>query len=1543
MKAGYPVLPVKYLEVKVDGVVNRVEVSVEVLEMDLGTGYEILPCPQPRILQPRNRTALEIRPNMEVYGSFKPYPESWFSYTVRHGTDPLSLAEISYIGIKIYPLRYIPREGRLILGERITVTVRYWVSRTGRRLASKVSIVTSGILLPAAERLKSVKESEGWTVNLTTVDDIVAEYPGADTQEKIRNFIADKYSEGYSYVIIFGDADQVPARLAYIPDGYDDNDNPNYSGDGSYVETDLYYADLDGTWDDNGDGKYGDIDHDMVDGVPDVMVGRLPASTLTEAYTLVNKIGNYTPQNSWLKKYLFLGTVTFGDPLTPEGEIIKDTLEYEYLPSDFYWYKLYEQEGTLTPAAVIGQINQGYGFVNFGGHGSPTGWWFGPSGGSLTITDVDSLANGYIMPVVLTMACSTSRYYDYDCIGERFLLNPNGGAIAYFGSSRVAWGYGGQYVIYGLAGKIDLLFSKVYFNLSSQGTSYLGAVWSQAETTYIVENGIGNIHDWKTVAEYGTMLGDPTVAPMGTGLGPTPNSPPWLNGTVRDLITGPISRATVRIYNYYNQSLIAETTTDQNGRFSFQDLPPLTVVLQASNGSYTSNVTFYYDRVNVTMEVIIYTGLPPDTVLVVVDDDSPYAVDEGVWPGEFRQPIESMGYNIVLFNESISGRPTSQLLRDAVAVIWHTGTHWGSGVIDVDEAQLLLDYIQDGGRLFLEGEDIGYEHDNDEFMNEVAHAHYSVDNAGSNTLEVTLPDHPITQGLPLNFSFESTPPAPDGVLPANGGFEVVRYQSLYSAIVAWSGPNGAKTVYASFPLHYLYQAERNTLIQNVVRWLLSNYTVAVDTRPRISAPGADVRVEMKVLNGSTPITGLSPSASIYYPNGSLLSILTLYDDGLNGGDQTVGDGIYTGNITMPASAPDGLYEVKASAYITSHGVEVSSTTIEVISGYNLILVAYNITDMPAANAAFNIYRVDSGTYIAMWHYFQANGTQAYNLPAGNYSIMIWTSWRYHYSGGSDNFAFWFENVSVGFKPVVVEVRPWEGRRIDVECYELDATPMTYYTLDAHVKPEIGLWALNLVWSSGSHTAQIYTTDDNFRLSLIRGGTPSYYLYQEVSAGQNSVTFNPTPSTTSNLTLKKHRSTWASCYIQPAGLNTTWWYGFDGMVVVTPDLWRHGFSYVEIYLDNGYWDYWFDVWPHREFNVSTPGSNTVIDYAGNITLEVRAMGRYWQGGDVPIWWDPYTNYGERLTDIYESTNPIRRPLAVTMLDSSMLVAYSGGAGELDHGGRVSMEHYPYLTIIGPDGSPVVCGQIYWYENPKHYSLSPSAPDGAYIASITIETGPYQGSISDLDYFFVGCVDNGSISGYVLISGSDSPVGNASITVVGPSYNPSSRSVQANSLGYYYIGDLEPGYYTVTAFSDGYQNSTLTVLVMPGQNLSLNITLEPADIAVSIPGGFTAFLNGTPSSTFTAGDMILIWVNVSNSGVELDAYVWVEVQDPYGTPIAVMFQIVSLTPGEEATLAFSLTLPSGLSPGVYTVYCYVSDCLISSGGHFYTSYSFQFQVV
>jgi len=523
---GCPQLPMKSVVIKLPLESNITNLEVNIADPKLLNGrYYVTPAQKPVRLDYHENGPNKIQPG-PIYETIDSYPKEWFHYRVAKGLDPDTLKRVKYVCVFFYPVRYFPRQGKLWFAQGAAVTVSYSVYPKELSYNGGIDnlIVTSSDLEAEAIRFGQWKNSCGIISRVLNTTWIYAHYGGVDDPEKIRNCIIDFQSNFQTkFVTIFGDADKVPVRYVYVPDGHD-----------TYVPTDLYYADLDYTWDDNGDGLYADLDNDLVDGIPDVYVGRIPPSLTEYAQTVVDKIKGYQQQfatsEEWTRRIVLAAgtgspdgfTNPFGNATTVLKEYIAD------IASDKEIVKLYESAGNLSTDSMASEINKGALFVNFAGHGDPgtglfaAGWLFywiipGLMWECFLISHVQSLTNGFKLPVVTTMACSTARFDDTDCIGECFVLEPDGGSIAYFGATRIAWGYSGTWAPHGLMGEMDRQVYEAFY----EGYTRLGEMWGVSLTEYLQDhqldrlfkdedgNPIGYLNE-KTVMEF-ILLGDPSL------------------------------------------------------------------------------------------------------------------------------------------------------------------------------------------------------------------------------------------------------------------------------------------------------------------------------------------------------------------------------------------------------------------------------------------------------------------------------------------------------------------------------------------------------------------------------------------------------------------------------------------------------------------------------------------------------------------------------------------------------------------------------------------------------------------------------------------------------------------------------------------------------------------------------------------------------------------------------------------------------------------------------------------------------------------------
>jgi PKD repeat protein len=505
--SGHPQLPMKSVVVRLPLGSDLISIDVNVKTLSLDKAYYVPPASRPLPLNsPSNNSNVFGDPDSSIYESNELYPKHWYDYRAGNGIDPETQKRVKHVIVYFYPLRYFPTQRKILSAQNATIEVVYEepVEELVEQGELDNLVITSTLLYPQALSLAQWRNSTGVLTRIVTTDWIYGHYDGVDHQEMIRNCIKDFVSKhGIVYVTIFGDVDQVPVRYAYVPDEYD-----------TLVPTDLYYADLDGSWDDNGDGLYADIENDVIDGVPDVYIGRVPPSFVETAKEVVDKILGYEQNlnisDDWFNRILLSGTDAFSEYEGPEGEILQEDIASLWRAGN--GTRLYETDGTLTSSILASEFNKGCSFASFAGHGNPDAWaigewFFGLLPVLWSSSNVRVLANEFRLPVVTAMACSTAQFDTVDCIGEWFLMNPNGGAIGYFGATRVAWAYVGESIKDGLLGE---MVWQVYQTLN-EGYSRLGEMWGISVSRYVQRHPIEwSIYDEKTVMEY-ILFGDPSL------------------------------------------------------------------------------------------------------------------------------------------------------------------------------------------------------------------------------------------------------------------------------------------------------------------------------------------------------------------------------------------------------------------------------------------------------------------------------------------------------------------------------------------------------------------------------------------------------------------------------------------------------------------------------------------------------------------------------------------------------------------------------------------------------------------------------------------------------------------------------------------------------------------------------------------------------------------------------------------------------------------------------------------------------------------------
>ncbi|MCX6640760.1 MAG: C25 family cysteine peptidase [bacterium] len=468
-RVGEPLLPHAPLQLLLPPGEEAVKITVETGQpVILGDGYRIPHRMQPYPLN-MGPSALPTQRNEAIYSSDELFPvelvDGLQSQFMRgHG--------IAYASLN--PVSYRPVSGELGYYPSITVRVESRPSQkaqeaysimldrtheTQERLTGMIQnpevspvygqpiptrpdhwdmlFVTPQAFVSYYQDFVNYKNRSGILTNIVTTEYIYANYQGADYQAKIRNCIRDYYTNyDITYVFLAGDNEQVPNRPLWCNASYTDN-----------LPGDLYYAGLDGTWNNDGDAQFGEPGEE--DYVAEVYVGRSTADNAAQIANVVNKYMKYETQpiaaeiQSGLMVGEDLGWTIWAWSYKEEIRLGASTWGYTTagFPQNMAVDTLYERAGGPTWSGMtnlLPKLNRGPNLVNHLGHASPTMVMkFNQS----QVTDVNLTNDGinHNFWIGYSQGCDCGAFENNDCILETF-TNIAHGAVAFVGNSRYGWG-----------------------------------------------------------------------------------------------------------------------------------------------------------------------------------------------------------------------------------------------------------------------------------------------------------------------------------------------------------------------------------------------------------------------------------------------------------------------------------------------------------------------------------------------------------------------------------------------------------------------------------------------------------------------------------------------------------------------------------------------------------------------------------------------------------------------------------------------------------------------------------------------------------------------------------------------------------------------------------------------------------------------------------------------------------------------------------------------------------------------------------------------
>ncbi|MCK4655797.1 MAG: hypothetical protein KAT85_02160, partial [candidate division Zixibacteria bacterium] len=465
---GQPALPAKGASILLP-YGTEIE-SIEVVasgEIMLGSGFVVEPCGYPRKLSEESQEFRLLQPDSEIYESSDLFPASQYELVSIQNFRGFKIAVL-----KLHPVRFIGTRGELYFSENLTVRLNTvpssQLSETFRGLppdAEEVRtivdnpdmiatypldsqspedqfnllIVTRDYLVDAFTPLKEYHDSTGIKTQIHTTDSDI----GSTDPTDVRDYIREQYLlNGIGYVIIGGDDEILPAVDLYLDCwGYIEEQMPG----------DIYFSCLDGTYNYDGDDRWGEPTDGEgggdVDLLSEVHIGRACVFNFDEVDRFVNKTIQYLETNNspYLRNVLLTGeNLAYPDMKLYGGDaldLIEDgSSDNGYttvgLPGNLYTIdRLYDRDwpgGNWPASEVVARINAGRHIINHLGHSNYE------YSLKLYQTQLDQFTTNDLC-FMYNEGCQTGWYDGYDCWAEQLTVKMDCGAFAAIGNARYGW------------------------------------------------------------------------------------------------------------------------------------------------------------------------------------------------------------------------------------------------------------------------------------------------------------------------------------------------------------------------------------------------------------------------------------------------------------------------------------------------------------------------------------------------------------------------------------------------------------------------------------------------------------------------------------------------------------------------------------------------------------------------------------------------------------------------------------------------------------------------------------------------------------------------------------------------------------------------------------------------------------------------------------------------------------------------------------------------------------------------------------------------
>lgn len=323
-----------------------------------------------------------------------------------------------------------------------------------------IIVPTSQKLRPEAERLKALHEQyDSMTVRIVTANELYNEFssgtPDASSYRRYMKMLYDRAtdeSEIPSYLVLFGDCAWDNRMLVADWRGYSPDDfllcyesENSFSATKSYV-SDEFFCLLD--------------DEEMIfdnallstgyQGKGDVAVGRFPVRSPEQARIMVDKVEAHLKNlnaGAWQNTIVFMGDDGNNNIHMQDADAVADVAERlcpAYDVKRVMWDS-YQRTATATGFGYPDVTNiirkymkSGALMMNYSGHGAP---YTISHEQVIGLDDFENISSA-CLPLWFTASCDIMPFDSQEpTIGETAVLNPTGGAVAFYGTTRTVYSH----------------------------------------------------------------------------------------------------------------------------------------------------------------------------------------------------------------------------------------------------------------------------------------------------------------------------------------------------------------------------------------------------------------------------------------------------------------------------------------------------------------------------------------------------------------------------------------------------------------------------------------------------------------------------------------------------------------------------------------------------------------------------------------------------------------------------------------------------------------------------------------------------------------------------------------------------------------------------------------------------------------------------------------------------------------------------------------------------------------------------------------------